>query len=56
MSALLKVMKSAKRLNNICFQGEAINHYEKFLPLWKVADLGIAEVEDAEKRLDGLKG
>jgi tetratricopeptide (TPR) repeat protein len=36
-------------------KGKAIEHYEKFLDLWKDADPGIAEVEDAQKRLDGLK-
>ena len=37
------------------WKGKAIEHYEKFLDLWKDADPGIAEVEDVKKRLADLK-
>ena len=36
------------------WKGKAIEHYERYLSLWKDADPGMAEVEDAKKRLAGL--
>ncbi len=51
--------KSFYILGKICEEqddtAKAIEHYEKFLSLWKDADPEIAEVEDAKKRLAGLK-
>ena len=37
------------------WKGKAAEHYEKFLDLWKDADPGIAEVEDANKKLVELR-
>jgi serine/threonine protein kinase/lipopolysaccharide biosynthesis regulator YciM len=51
--------KSFYMLGKICEQmgwkGKAIESYEKFLELWKDADPGIAEIEDAKKRVVELK-
>ena len=38
------------------WKGKTIEQHEKFLSLWKDADPGVAEVEDAKMRLAGLKG
>ena len=35
--------------------GKAIEHYEKFLEVWKDADPNLPEVEDAKNKLASLK-
>jgi len=51
-----KEWKRNKRQNKVKgLKGKAIEHYEKFLDLWKDADPGIAEVEDASTKLGDLK-
>ncbi len=35
---------------------KAVEHYEKFLDLWKDADPGLPEVAEARTRLSGIKG
>jgi tetratricopeptide (TPR) repeat protein len=47
--------KLAKLYEQKGWEGKAIENYEKFLDLWKDADPGIAEVEDAKKRLAALQ-
>lgn len=37
------------------YKDKAIEHYERFLALWKEINHGIAKVKDTKKRQDELK-
>jgi len=39
-----------------CWADKAVEHYKKFLDLWKGADPGNAGVEDTKKRVAALNG
>ena len=45
----------AKLYEQKSWAGKAIEHYEKFLDLWKDADPGLPEVADARERLHALQ-
>jgi len=45
----------AKLYEQKSWEGKATEHCEKFLSLWKDDDPSIAEVENARKKLSGLK-
>ena len=48
-------MVSGKIFQEERWKTKAIEHYEKFLDLWKNAGPGIAEVEDAKEAQKRLK-
>jgi hypothetical protein len=47
--------KLGKVLERLGDKAGAAAKYRKFLDLWKDADPGLTEVEDAKKRLEGLQ-
>jgi serine/threonine protein kinase/tetratricopeptide (TPR) repeat protein len=49
-------LELAKLYEEKGLSSKAIEQYERFLELWKDADSGLVEVEDAQKRLASLKG
>ena len=54
-SNIVNIYLSGKVYEEHGYKAKAIEHYERFLDLWKDADPGITEVEDAKKRLAMLK-
>jgi hypothetical protein len=53
LNALIQAGADLNAKDNEGNTAKAIEHYEKFLSLWKDADPGIAAVEDARRRLVG---
>ena len=48
-------MRIIKENQQKAWKTDAIEHYERFLDLWKDADPGITKVEEARKRVVELR-